>query len=323
MQKKLAELSKLNSQFQWRLSGASLLQNLQIVIFLNFERNYFGWLSEKSRQGFQAAFYLSIGTICRKFFRKVFASLWTFFRIISSNWAGKVWPACQNCILRIYRIILKKKTVLENNWNFSLFSDIEQELFGFFSSFLTWMLELHSRCPKNILTKNSFFSNFFSLLDTERFFWPILAKKLAELSKLNSQFQWRLSGASLLQNLQIVIFLNFERNYFGWLSEKSQRGFQAALYLSIGTIWRKFFRKVCASLWTFFRIISSNWAGKVWPACQNCILRIYRIFLKKKLFWKQLKFFIIFRHWAGTFRLLFEFFDVDVGAAFYVSKTTL
>ena len=62
-----------------------------------------------------------------------------------------------------------KKSVLENNWNFSLFSDIEQELFGFFSSFLTWMLELHSRCPKNILTKNSFFSKFFFTFGH----WPI------------------------------------------------------------------------------------------------------------------------------------------------------
>ena len=77
-----------------------------------------------------------------------------------------------------------------------------------------------------------------------------------------------------------------------------------------------FFEKFLHLLWTFFQIISGNWAGKVGPACQNCILRIYRILLKKNCLGKQLKFFIIFRHWAGTFRLLFEFFDGDVGAAF-------
>ena len=35
-----------------------------------------------------------------------------------------------------------------------------------------------------------------------------------------------------------------------------------------------------------------------------------------------MKFFISFRQWAASFRLLVEFFDGDVRTAFYVSKTT-
>ena len=162
-------------------------------------------------------------------------------------------------------------------------------------------------------------------MDTERFFWPILAKKVAELSKLDSQFQWKLSGESFLQNLQIVLFLNIERKTFRWLSEKNQRG--GAFKLLSTSPWELFeektFEKFLHLLWTFFRIISGNWAGKIWQVSQNCILSIYGIILRKKnCFGKQLKFFIIFRHWAGSFRLLSKFFDGDVGAAFYVSKIT-
>ena len=91
-------------------------------------------------------------------------------------------------------------------------------------------------------------------MDTERFFWPILAKKVAELSKLDSQFQWKLSGEGFLQNLQIVLFLNIERKTFAWLSEKTQRG-GAFKLLSISP-WELFeenvFEKFVHFLWTIF-----------------------------------------------------------------------
>ena len=81
------------------------------------------------------------------FFEMFLHLLWTFFQINSGNWAGKIWPACQNCVHRIYKITLKKP-ILGNKQIFSSFSDIEQEVFGFLSSFSTGMLELHSTCPK-------------------------------------------------------------------------------------------------------------------------------------------------------------------------------
>ena len=279
--KKVAELSKLNSQFHWKLSGESFLQNLQTVIFLNNERKGFGWLSETSQCCFQAAFYLSLGTFEEFSFEKFLLFLWTFFQIISGNWAGMVWPACQNCILRIYKIILKKKLFWKTIEIFHHFQTFGRKISASFRVFRRGCWSCILRVQNNILTKISFFPVFFSLLDTERFFWPILAKKLSELSKVNSQFQWKLSGESFLQNLQTVIFLNNERKGFGWLSEKSQRGFQPAFYLSIGTIWRKLFRKVFASLWTFFRIISSNWAGKVCRPVKTAF------FVSTKSFWKK------------------------------------
>ena len=102
-----------------------------------------------------------------------------------------------------------------------------------------------------------------------------------------------------------MFFSNIERKNFGWLSKKSQRHFQGALYHSIGTFWRKYFWKEFASFVDCFRINSGNWAGKIWPVCQNCILSIYRnIFRKKNCFGKQMNFFTIFRHWAEFFGLL-------------------
>ena len=139
-------------------------------------------------------------------------------------------------------------------------------------------------------------------MDTEQVFWPILAKKVAELSKLDSQFQWRVSGASLLQNLQIVILLNFGRKNFGWLSEKSQRGFQAAFYLSMGTTWRKFFLKsfcnFCGLFFGSFPVIEQEKFGR--PVKTAFIVSI-KSFWRKYCFAKQMKIFIILIQWAGSF----------------------
>ena len=151
------------------------------------------------------------------------------------------------------------------------------------------MLELHSTCPKkkNILTKNSFISDFFFIFEHWVIFWSILAKKVAELSKLDSQFHWKLSGESFLQNLHTVLFLNIEWKTFGWLSEKNLRGFQAAFYLSMGTFWRKCFGKVFADLWTFFLINSGNWAGKVWAGLSELHSPYLQNHFEKKLIRKR------------------------------------
>ena len=155
------------------------------------------------------------------------------------------------------------------------------------------------------------------------FFWPILAEKVAELSKLNSQFQWKLSGEFFCKSYKLLFFWISS----GKFSASCPKKVSGAFKLISTSPWELFeeetFEKFLHLLWTFFRIISGNWVGKSWPVSQNCILRIYGIILRKKnCFGKQLKFFIIFRHWAGSFRLLSQFFDGDVGAAFNVSKIT-
>ena len=144
--------SVLMETFGWKFFA-----KLTSCFCLKNERKIFGWLSEKSPRGFYAAFYVSMGTFWRKNFWKVFASFVDiFFQINSGNWAGKVWPACQNCIHCIYKIILKK-TLLENKWIFSSFSDNEQEGFGFLSIFSTCMLELNFTCPKQHFNEEQFY----------------------------------------------------------------------------------------------------------------------------------------------------------------------
>ena len=164
---------------------------------------------------------------------------------------------------------------------------------------------------------------FFSFLDTEHFFWANLAKKVAELSKLDSQFQWRLSGASLLQNLQIDLFLEFRAELFRLAVRKKSAGLSSCfLPLHGNNLTKNFSKSFCIFCGLFFGSFTVIGQEKFLSDCQNCIHCIYKIISKKKLFWQQMKIFINFRQWAGSFRLLVDFFDGDVRTAFYVSKTT-
>ena len=251
--KKVVELSKLDSQFHWKLSGESFLQNLQIFIFLNIDWKTFSWLSEKSQRGFQAAFYLSMGTSWRK-------CLWKVFAIFCGPFVGS-FPVIEQEIFGrplktafpvSIKSVWEKKLFWKTNEFFQHFQTLRENFSASWRVFRRGCWNCILRVQNNISLQNSFISNFFSILDTEHFFWPILAKKVAELSKLDSQFQWRLSRESSLQNLPIDFSLNIERKVFGWLSGKSQRGFQAAFYFSMGTIWRKLFWKDFASSVDFF-----------------------------------------------------------------------
>ena len=117
------------------------------------------------------------------------------------------------------------------------------------------------RVQGNILAENSWISICFFIFGQWAIFSTNSRKKVAELSKLDSQFQWRLLGASLLQNLQIDIFLNFDRKYFGWLSKKVSGAFK----LLSTSPWEQFQEKFSKSFCIFsglFWIISSNWARK-------------------------------------------------------------
>ena len=153
--------------------------------------------------------------------------------------------------------------------------------------------------------------------------WGFVRKISASLSKLDSQFQWKLSGETFCKTYKVLFFLNIERKTFGWLSERRSAGFQADFYLSMGTNWKKINLKSFCIFCGVFRVISGNWAGKVWPACQNCILCIYKIILKKKLFWKTNENFYPFQTLSRSFQHLLYFFGLFVKIAFYVSIGTL
>ena len=178
------------------------------------------------------------------------------------------------------------------------------------------------RVQRNISTKNSFISEFLSFLDTEQYFWPILEKKVAELSKMDSQFQWKLSSESFLPKLQIVVFFEYRAEKVRLAAEKNSAGLSNCFLLLHRNIFKKKILKSFCIFCGFFRINSGNWARKVWPACQNCILSVYRnVFCKKNCFRKQRKI-LLFSDTGQKFSASYLFFGGLVNIAFYVSIGT-
>ena len=178
------------------------------------------------------------------------------------------------------------------------------------------------RVQRNISTKNCFISEFLSFLDTEQYFWPILEKKVAELSKMDSQFQWKLSGESFLPKLQIVVFFEYRAEKVRLTVGKSQRGFQAAFYFSIGTFWRKKFWKVFAFFVDFFGsipVIEQEKFGR--PVKTAFSVSIETFFVKKNCFRKQRKI-LLFSDTGQKFSASYLFFGGLVNTAFYVSIGT-
>ena len=253
------------------------------------------------------------------FFEKFLHLLWTFFQIISGNWAGKVWPACQNCILRIYRILLKKKLFRKTIEVFHHFQTLSRNFSASFRVFWRGCWSCILRVQNNNLTKNSFFSKFFFIFGHTDFFFNS-RRKSRPVVKTGFSDSKETFGWKFFAKLTNCYFFEHRAENF-WLAVRNKSAWLSSCFLPLlENILKKLFLKFLQFCGFFFQIISGYWAGKVWPACQNCILRIYKIILKKISFGKQSKFFIIFRHWAGSFRLLFEFFDGEVGVAFYVSR---
>ena len=170
--------------------------------------------------------------------------------------------------------------------------------------------------------ENSFISKIFFIFGQWAIFLTASRKKVAELSKLDSQFQWKLSGESFCKTYRLLFFWISS----GKISAGCPKKVSGACKLLSTSHWEQveenIFRKVFASFVDIFLINSCIWAEKVWPVSQNCILRIYQIILRENWFGKEIKLFIIFRQWAGSFRLVVEFFNGEVRTAFYVSKIT-
>ena len=155
--------------------------------------------------------------------------------------------------------------------------------------------------------------------------WAIFltnSRKSSRVVKTGISVSMETFGWKFFAKLTICYFFEYRAEKVRLAVEKSQRGFQVAFYLSIGTFWRKKIWKVFALFVNFFRINSGNWAGKFSRPVKTAFFVSIQSFWRKNYFGKQMKFCIIFRQWAGRFRLLVEFFEGDVRTAFYVSKTT-
>ena len=121
-----------------------------------------------------------------------------------------------------------------------------------------WIL----RVQGNTLAKKSFISIFFFIFGHWAFFLTNSRKKSSGVVKTGFSVSMETFGCKSFAKPTNCYFLEFRPEIFRLAVQKSQRGFQAAFYLSMGTISRKLFRKVFASFVDFLWIISSNWARK-------------------------------------------------------------
>ena len=251
-------------------------------LFLEFRAKIFRLVVRKKSARLSSCFLLFHGNFLRKIFLKSFCSFCgPFFRsfpVIEQEKFGRPVKTAFFVSIKSFWKKLFQKTIE----NFHRFQTLSRRFSASLRVFRRGCWSCILRVQNNILTKNSFISNFFFFFGHWAIFWPILAKKVAELSKLYSQFQWKLSGEFFLQNLQIGIFLNIEWKNFGWLSEKSQRSFEAAFYLSRGTFWRKkLLKSFCIFCGPFFRsfpVIEHEKSGRPVKTA---------FFVSIKSFWKK------------------------------------
>ena len=130
----------------------------------------------------------------------------------------------------------------------------------------------------------------------------------APLSKLDSHFQkkFRVKLFFLCKNYYLLLSFENRAENIRLTVGKSQLGFQAAFYFSNGTFWRKKFKSFCifCGLFGSIPVIEQEKFGRPVKTAFSVSIET---FFEKKLFWKQMKFFIFFRHWAEVFGLLSTF----------------
>ena len=181
------------------------------------------------------------------------------------------------------------------------------------------------RVQGNILRENGFVYYFFSFLDTERYFWSILAIKGSGVVKTGFSVSMETFGCNSFAKHTNCYFPEF-RAEIVWLAVRKKSAGLSSCFLPLhGNNLKKIFLKsfciFCGLFFGSFPVIEQE---KILPAYQNSILCIYKIIFKKKLFCKTNENFHPFwtGQWAGRFRLLVESFDGDVRTAFYVSRIT-
>ena len=171
------------------------------------------------------------------------------------------WRVCWNCILRVHRNTLQETKDFSKHTLFQYFWRTNET---FSKSCLNGFVK-----NKNCRFERVFLAHFFKVILLIFFGpWPkvsrgFVRKNSASLSKLDSQFQKKLSGEFFFSANFIICYfrLKIEQKFFGYLSVKVPRGFQAAFYLSMGTIWRKVSWRVFA---TFVDRFFSNFFFHFW-----------------------------------------------------------
>ena len=160
-------------------------------------------------------------------------------------------------------------------------------------------------------------------MDTERFFWPILAKKSGGVVKTGFSVSMETFGCTSFAKPTECYFLEYRAEIFRLAVPKKSAGLSSCFLHLHGNFMNKIFLKsFCSFCGPFFRTFPVIEQEKFGRPVKTAFIVSIKSFWRKNCFGKQMKIFINFRQWAGNFRLLVEFFDGDVRTAFYVSKVT-
>ena len=144
---KLGVFIKTGFSFSKETLGWKSFGKVTICYFFEYRAGKVQLAVEKKSAGLSSCFLPLHWNILKKKILKSFCIFCGLFRINSSKWAGKVWPACQNCILSVYRNVFWKKNNFGKQRRFLSFSGHWAEVFGLLSTFLAGLLKLPSTCP--------------------------------------------------------------------------------------------------------------------------------------------------------------------------------
>ena len=124
-------------------------------------------------------------------------------------------------------------------------------------------------------------------MDTEQVFWPILAKKSSGVVKTGFSVSMETFGCKPFAKPTNCYFLEFRAEIFRLAVRKKSAGLSSCFLLLHGNNLKKIFLKIfCIFCELFFGSFPVTEQEKLFPAYQNSILCIYKIILKKKLYWK-------------------------------------
>ena len=133
----------------------------------------------------------------------------------------------------------------------------------------------------NTIANNSFVTNFFFIFGHWAVSLTNIWKKFSGVVRSGFSVSMETFGWISFRKLTKCYFLKIERKNFGRLSTKKSAGLSSCFLILHRNILQKKSLKSNFIFADSFRINFGNWAGKVWLACQNLILRIYR-----NVFWK-------------------------------------
>ena len=149
------------------------------------------------------------------------------------------------------------------------------------------MLELHFTCPKQHFNEEQFYFYFFFIFGHWANFLTNSRKKSSGVVKTRFSVSMETFGCKSFAKPINCCFLEFRAELFRLPVRKKSAGLSSCFLPLHGNNLKEIFSKsfciFCGLFFGSFRVIGQE---KLLSDCQNCIHCIYKIILKKELFWQ-------------------------------------